>query len=94
MVRACRLDHQSVCLSVCLSVRKVYCVKTADWIRMSFAVVSGVGLGMGVLDFAIILVLIVEGEGAVFEVNLGRPVVTSGAFATRSSQITLRTCCC
>ena len=24
---------------------------TADWIRMPFWVVSGVGLGMGVLDF-------------------------------------------
>jgi len=39
----------SVC--VCLSVQKVYCGKTAEWIRMPFAVVSGrVGLGMGVLD--------------------------------------------
>jgi len=28
-----------------------YCGKTADWIRMPFGVVSGVGLGMGVLDF-------------------------------------------
>jgi len=27
------------------------CGKTADWIRMPFGVVSGVGLGMGVLDF-------------------------------------------
>jgi len=35
---------------------------TADWIRMLFGVVSGVGLGMGVLD----LVVIVEGEGAVW----------------------------
>ena len=49
--------------------------------------VSGVGRGMGVLDG----VVIVEGEGAVLEVNLGRPIVT---FATRSSQITLRTCLC
>jgi len=32
--------------------------------------------------------VIVEGEGAVLEVNLGRPVLTNGAFATRSSQIT------
>ena len=24
---------------------------TADWIRMPFRVVSGIGLGMGVLDF-------------------------------------------
>ena len=36
--------------------------------------------------------MIVEGEGAVFGVNLGRPIVTNGAFATRSSQISLRTC--
>jgi len=25
--------------------------KTADWIRIPFGVLSGVGLGMGVLDF-------------------------------------------
>ena len=47
----------SVCLSVCLSVQKVYCGKTADWIRMPFGVV----LGMGALDG----VVIVEGEGPV-----------------------------
>jgi len=28
-------------------------------------------------------VVIVEGEGAVLGVNLGRPIVTNGAFATR-----------
>jgi len=33
----------------------------------------------GALDGAVI----VEGEGAVLEVNLGRPIVTNGAFATR-----------
>jgi len=33
-------------------------------------------------------VVIVEGEGAV----LGHPIVNNGAFVTRSSQITLRTC--
>jgi len=32
-------------------------------------------------------VVIVEGERAVWGVNLGRPIVTNGAFATRSSQI-------
>jgi len=32
-------------------------------------------------------------EWAVLGVNLGRPIVTNGVFATRSSQITLRTCC-
>ena len=39
-------------LSVYLSVRKVYCGKTADWIRMPFAVVSGVGREMCILDGA------------------------------------------
>jgi len=36
--------------SVCLSVWKVYCGKTADWIWMLFGMVSGVGQGMGVLN--------------------------------------------
>jgi len=35
-------------------------------------------------------VVIVEGEGAVLGVNLGCSIVTNGAFATHSSQITLR----
>jgi len=39
-----------VCRSVGLSVRKVFCGKTADWIRVSFGIESGVGQGMGVLD--------------------------------------------
>ena len=55
---------------------------------MPFGVVSGVGLGMGVFDFG--------GDrrrgGAVLGVNLGRPIVTNGAFVMCSSQITLRTC--
>jgi len=52
VLRACRQTiYRSVCLSVCLFVRKVYCGKTADWIRMPFGVVSGTGLGMGILDF-------------------------------------------
>ena len=55
---------------------------------MPFGVMSGVGRGMGVLDG----VVIVEREGAVLEANFGRPIVANGAFATRSSQITLRTC--
>jgi len=33
-------------------------------------------VGMGVLDW----VVIVEGEGAVLVVNVGRPIVTSGDF--------------
>jgi len=46
MLRTCRIDY----LSVGRSVRKVYCGKTADWIRMPFGMVSGVGRGTGVLD--------------------------------------------
>jgi len=44
MLRICRLDHLCVCAW------KVYCGKTAYWIRMPFGLMSGVGLGMGVLD--------------------------------------------
>jgi len=58
MESSCRLAYLSVC--VCLSVRKVYCGKTADWIWMPFVMVSGVSRGMGVLDG-----VIVKGEGAV-----------------------------
>jgi len=39
-----------LCVCLCVSVRKVYCGKTTDWIRMPFGMVSGVGRGMGVLD--------------------------------------------
>ena len=35
---------------ICLSAH-VNCGKTVYWIRMPFGVVSGVGLGIGVLDF-------------------------------------------
>ena len=49
---------------------------------------SGVGLVVGVLDFGGDRR---RGRGS-FGVNLGRPIVTNGAFARRSSQITLRTC--
>jgi len=41
-----------ICQSVCVSVWKVYCCKTADCICVLFAVVSGVSGGMGVLDGA------------------------------------------
>ena len=44
MLRNIHLDHLSVGLSVCKG------SKTADWIRMPFRGVSGVGRGMGVLD--------------------------------------------
>ena len=56
---------------------------------MQFGIVSGVGQGMGVLDGGGDRQ---RGSWAVLGVNLGRPIVTNGAFATRSSQITLRTC--
>jgi len=42
-----RLDHLSVCRSLC----KVNCGEMVDWIRMPFAVVRGVGWGMGILDY-------------------------------------------
>jgi len=42
MVRNIRLDHLSVGLSA------VHCGERADWIRMPFGVLSGVGRGMGV----------------------------------------------
>jgi len=65
----------SLCPSVSQSVRKVYCDKMADWIRMPFGMVSGVGRGMGVSDG----VVIVEVSG----LNLGSPIVTNGNFATQ-----------
>ena len=46
--------------SVGRSVRKVYCSKIADWIRIPFGVVNGVGREMGVLNR-----VIVKGKGAV-----------------------------
>ena len=58
-----------MCRSVRLCVRKVYCGKMVDLIRMPFGVVSGVGRGMGVLDG----VEIVEEEGAVLGYILGVP---------------------
>ena len=66
-------------LSVCRSVQKVYCGKTADWIWMPFGMVSGVGWGIDVLD----RVVIVKGEGAILGLNLKRPIVTNGDLATR-----------
>jgi len=43
---------QSVGRSLCVCIRKVYCGKTADWIRMPFGMGSGFGRGMGELDWA------------------------------------------
>jgi len=42
--------YHSVGQSVCLSVRKLYCSKMADWIRMPFGVVCEVSWEIGVLD--------------------------------------------
>ena len=49
---------------------------TADWIRMLFGVVSGVGLDMGVLDFGGDRQ---KGRGSL-KVNLQRAIVTNGEF--------------
>ena len=49
-------------MSVC--VWKVYCGKTADWIRIPFGVMSGAGRGMGVFDG----VHVPQGEGVVLGV--------------------------
>ena len=49
LVQTCRQSHVWVCRSVGLSVRRLYCGKTADWIWMSFRVVIAVGRRMGVL---------------------------------------------
>ena len=65
----------SVSRSVC---HKVYCGKTVEWIQMPLAW-SGVGRGMGVLDGGCDC----RRERAVLGVNLGRPIVTNGDFATR-----------
>ena len=74
MLRTCRVDH----LSVGPSVRKVYCGKTAGWIRMPFVMVSVVGRGMsvGLLDWGADRR---RGRGS-FGVNLGRLIVTGGDF--------------
>ena len=60
---------------ICLSAH-VSSGKTADWIRMPFGVVSGVGLDMGVLDFG--------GDHQTgrssLGVNLRHPIITNGDF--------------
>jgi len=70
------LARPYVGLSIGLSVQKMYCGKTAEWIRMPFGMVSGVGRGMGVLDGLVI----VEGEREVLGVNLGHLIVTIGDY--------------
>jgi len=60
---------------LCLSAHR-YCGKMAHWIRMPFGVVSGVGLGICVLDFGGDCR---SGRGSL-GVNLWRPIVTNGDF--------------
>jgi len=80
MVKTCRLAHLSVyvCWSVgwlvCLSVRKVYCGKMANQIRMPFGMVSAVGQGMRVLGRDLDCE---RGKGN-FGVNLGHLIVKWG----------------
>ena len=45
---------RSVCVRLCVC-RKVYCGKTAEWIRMPFGIVSGVSRMVGVLDGVVIV---------------------------------------
>jgi len=83
MYRAYLTDLSSspfVCLSagLCLSAWKVYCGNTAEWIRMPFWMVCGVGR----LRDGCIRWLSSKGK-ELLGVNLGRPIVTSGDFATR-----------
>jgi len=54
----------------------------ADWIRMPFGVVSGVGRGMGVLDG----VVIDEGKGQ-FGGEFGRPIVTNGMLLRSCAEV-------
>ena len=72
ILRNIRLDHLYVCRLVCLSVRKMYWGKMADWIQMPFEVVSWVGQR---------IVVLVGGRDHRREgVNLGCPIVTNRAF--------------
>jgi len=64
-----------VCVGLSVCLESVLWQKV-DWIRMPFVVVSGVSQGMGVLDG----VVIIKGEGAVLEENMGHPTVTNRDF--------------
>jgi len=69
MVRNICLNHLSVC------------DKMADWIRMPFGVVSGVGPGIGVLDG----VHVQQGKGAVSTVFCPHwPIGFNGVFCNRN----------
>jgi len=63
-----------MCRSVCCSVWRGYCDKTADCIWMLFGVVIGFSRGMGVLDGGGDR----RREEAVLRVNVGHPIVTNG----------------
>jgi len=67
---------RSVCLFISRPVKKEYCGKTADWIRMPFGVVSGVGRGMCVLDG----VRVSQGKGWFDGVFV--PIYWNGVFLT------------
>jgi len=73
-------------LSICRFVRNLYCGKTAEWIRMSFRMMSGVGRGIGVLyggdDHR-------RGRGS-FGVNFARLTVSNGAFVVYRTSATMR----
>jgi len=58
-----------------MCVRKVYCGKTADWIRMLFGMASGVGRGMGVLYGVNVL----QGEGGFWRFRGVSPIGLNGA---------------
>jgi len=68
-IRSIEVEH-SPRPSVGLSLWKAYCGKMAEWIRMPFGMVSGVGRGMGALDGVVIF----EWGRAVLGVNLGVPL--------------------
>jgi len=57
----------------------------ADWTWMPFEAVSGVGRGMGVLDG----MEMVEGEWAVWGVNVRHPIVTNGILCVRGGDAAL-----
>jgi len=63
-------------MSVGRSVRKVYSGKTADWTRVPFGVVNGVGRGLGVLDGGVNR----RGKGQFWGIKVGRPIVTDDDF--------------
>jgi len=76
---AIKAEHSAIVIDLssvpCLSTHRYY-GKRADGIQMLFGVVSGVGFGMGVLDFGGDR----RRESGSLGVNLRRPIVTNGEF--------------